>query len=161
MSTRASPEERARARPAELVSAGRGLLALAAAALLAPEALAADPAPVKALYHITGGVEEAIGAMRNIRNHLAADPTVKIVVVANGRGIDFLLDGAQDKNGNPFDAIVQDLVTQRVEFRACRFTLEARKIDPSKLLPEATLVPSGVAEAARLQAREGFAYIRP
>ena len=86
---------------------------------------------------------------------------VKIVVVANGPGIDFLLDGAKDKNGNPFDAIVQDLVTQGVEFRACRNTLTVRRIDPSKLLPEATLVASGVAEAAQLQAREGYAYIRP
>ncbi len=157
----APAQGRAITRPAEPFPAGRSLVALAAAALLAPEAFAADPSPVKVVYHLTDGIEQAVGAMRNVRNHLAADPTVKIVVVANGRGIDFLLDGAQDKNGNPFDAIVQDLVTQRVEFRACRFTLEARKIDPSKLLPEATLVPSGVAEAARLQAREGFAYIRP
>lgn len=113
------------------------------------------------MYHLTEGLEEAVRAMRNIRNHLDADPTAKIVVVANGAGIDFLLDGAMDRNGNPFDAIVQDLVTRHVEFRACRNTLTTRNIDPSKLLPEATLVQSGVAEAARLQAREGFAYLRP
>lgn len=141
--------------------AGRRLLALAAALALAPAALAADPAPVKVAYHLTEGIEQAVKAMRNVRNHLAADPTAKIVVVANGPGIDFLLDGAQDKNGNPFDATVQDLVTRHVEFRVCRNTLEVRKIDPSKVLPEATIVPSGVAEVARLQAREGFAYIRP
>jgi intracellular sulfur oxidation DsrE/DsrF family protein len=137
--------------------------ALVAAALLAPAALAADkaPAPIKVVYHLTEGLEQATGALRNIRNHLAADPGVKIVVVANGRGIDFLLDGAQDGNGNPFDAIVQDLVSQGVEFRACRNTLETRHIDPAKLLPEAKLVASGVAEVARLQAREGFAYVRP
>ncbi len=36
-----------------------------------------------------------------------------------------------------------------------------RKIDRSKVIPDVDIVPSGVAEAARLQAREGFAYLRP
>ena len=30
-------------------------------------------------------------------------PTAKIVVVTNGSGIEFLLDGAKDKNGNPYE----------------------------------------------------------
>lgn len=137
------------------------LAALAAVAALAPAALAAEKAPVKVVYHLTQGLEEAVRALRNVRNHLEADKAAKIVVVANGAGIDFLLDGAMDKNGNPFDAIVQDLVTQGVEFRACRNTFTQRNIDPAKLLPEASFVPSGVAEAARLQAREGFAYLHP
>jgi intracellular sulfur oxidation DsrE/DsrF family protein len=140
-------------------------LAALAGAPGATSAAEKAPAPekqqVKVVYHLTEGLEQAVNAMRNVRNHLAAEPGVKIVIVANGRGIDFLLDGAKDKNGNPFDATVQDLVTQGVEFRACQNTLTVRKIDPSKLLPEATLVPSGVAEAARLQSREGYAYIRP
>ncbi len=141
--------------------AARALGTLAAVAALTPLARAAEPHPVKVVYHLTQGLEEATRGLGNIRNHLKADPTAKIVVVANGAGVDFLLDGAKDKNGNPFDAIVQDLVSQGVEFRACRNTLEARKIDPSKLLPEAKIVPSGVAEVARLQAREGFVYVRP
>ena len=45
--------------------------------------------------------------------------------------------------------------------RVCRFTLERNKIDPAKVIPEATLVPSGVAEVSRLQFKEGFAYLRP
>lgn len=157
-------------RPARgLRRAARGVAALAALAGAAsvPWASATEKLPahekqqMKVVYHLTEGLEQAVNAMRNVRNHLAAEPGVKIVVVANGRGIDFLLDGAKDKNGNPFDATVQDLVTQGVEFRACQNTLTVRKIDPSKLLPEASLVPSGVAEAARLQSREGYAYIRP
>ncbi len=151
----------------------RGLAGVAAALAIAAAPRAADrhaaaekvPAPekgqVKVVYHLTLGIDEAAKAMRNIRNHLEADPTVKIVVVANGAGIDFLLDDAKDKNGNPFDATVEDLVTHGVEFRVCHNTLVSRHIDPSKLLPEATLVASGMAEAARLQAREGFVYLRP
>ncbi len=140
----------------------RALGTFAAVAVLAPVARAAEAArPVKVVYHFTQGLEEATRGLQNVRNHLKADPTVKIVVVANGAGIDFLLDGAKDAHGNPYDAIVQDLVSQGVEYRVCQNTLATRKVDPSKVLPEAKVVPSGVAEVARLQSREGFAYLRP
>jgi intracellular sulfur oxidation DsrE/DsrF family protein len=81
--------------------------------------------------------------------------------VGNGAGIDFMLDGAKDKNGNPFDATIADLKSQGVDFRLCRNTIVTRKIDPSKVNPDVSIVPSGVAEAARLQQQEGYAYLRP
>ncbi len=124
-------------------------------------AIASADGEVKAVYHLNEGIEQAVGALRNARNHLDADPTAKIVFVAHGKGIDFLLDGAKDKNGNPFDATVQTLKQRNVEFRVCRNTLTTRKIDPSSVIPDATIVPSGVAEIARLQAKEGFVYLRP
>jgi intracellular sulfur oxidation DsrE/DsrF family protein len=37
----------------------------------------------------------------------------------------------------------------------------SRKIDRKRVIPEATIVPSGVAEVARLQSQEGYAYIKP
>ena len=37
----------------------------------------------------------------------------------------------------------------------------SRKIAADKLVMEAKIVPSGVAEVARLQAKEGFVYLRP
>ena len=116
---------------------------------------------IKTVYHFTNGLEEASRGLGNIRNHLAADPTAKITVVTNGNGIEFLLDGAKDKNGNPYDLIVQDLKGKGVDFRVCNNTLVTRKLDPSKVIPDAVIVPSGVAEAARLQAREGYVYLRP
>jgi intracellular sulfur oxidation DsrE/DsrF family protein len=36
----------------------------------------------------------------------------------------------------------------------CRFTLERRNIEPAKVISDAKIVPSGVAEVARLQALE-------
>jgi intracellular sulfur oxidation DsrE/DsrF family protein len=130
--------------------------------LLAPAVFAADAAaPVKVVYHLTEGIEQASRAMSNIRNHLRADPGVKIVVVANGEGIRFLLAGAQEPNGKPFDAAITKLAGQGVEFRVCENTLSSHDVPRSSLLPEAKLVPSGVAEVARLQAREGYAYLRP
>ena len=83
------------------------------------------------------GNAQAGNAIRNIRNHLSADPSAKIVVVTHAGGVKFLLDGALDGNGAPFEAAVQELKGKGVDFRVCRFTLERNKIDPSKVIPEA------------------------
>jgi len=122
--------------------------------------MAADT-PVKVVYHMSEGIPQASRAINNIRNHLAADPTVKIVVVTHGLGIDFLLDGAVNQMEQPFAGAVADLASKGVEFRVCNNTLVSRKIDAAKLMMEAKVVPSGVAETAKLQAREGFVYLRP
>jgi len=114
----------------------------------------------KVIYHVNLGNEQATDALRNIKNHLAIDPTAKIVVVTHSAGVDFLLEGAEDKNGNPYNISVTELSTKGVEFRVCKITLERRKIDPKKVIPEAKLVPSGVVEVTKLQ-REGYAYLKP
>jgi intracellular sulfur oxidation DsrE/DsrF family protein len=138
-------------------------LALSAAglciALLAGPALA-DPSS-KVVYHVNEGTEKAVAVLRNVRNHLDAEPTAKIVVVTHGPGIDFLLDGAKDKNGNPFEVTVDTLGARGVEFRVCRNTLEVRGIDAKQVIAQAKVVPSGVAEIGRLQAKEGYVYLKP
>ena len=118
-------------------------------------------AEIKVVYHLSEGIPQASRAIGNIRNHLAADPTAKIVVVTHGLGIDFMINGATNQMDQPFAGGVADLVNKGVEFRVCNNTLVSRKIDLSKLAMEAKIVPSGVAEVARLQAREGFVYLRP
>lgn len=115
----------------------------------------------KVVYHITTGIDTAAGALNNIQNHLDADPKAKIVVVTNGAGIDFLLTDAKDSKGREFSGVVSELAGKGVEFKVCNNTLVSRNIDPGKLLMETMLVPSGVAEAARLQIKQGFAYIKP
>ena len=94
-------------------------------------------------------------------NHLNADPKARIVVVTHGPGIDFLLQDAKDSRGREFSSPVSDLAGRGVEFRVCNNTLETRSIPASKLLFEAKIVPSGVAEVARLQAAEGYVYLKP
>jgi intracellular sulfur oxidation DsrE/DsrF family protein len=116
---------------------------------------------IKVVYHLVEGIPQASRAIGNIRNHLAADPNVKIVVVAHGAGIDFLLDGATNATGQSFAGSVSDLVAKGVDFRVCNNTLTVRKLSPDKVLMEAKIVPAGVAEVARLQAQEGFVYLRP
>jgi intracellular sulfur oxidation DsrE/DsrF family protein len=131
--------------------------------LVLPAALAQEPKSdaIKVVYHLADGIEQASRGLANIRNHLRAEPDTRIVVVANGEGIRFLLAGAKERNGKPFDAAVAALAEQGVEFRVCRNTLSAHDVPVSQLLPQAKLVSSGVVEVARLQAKEGYVYLRP
>ena len=124
-------------------------------------AAAAPGDPVKVVYHVNEGNEQATAALRNIRNQLSVDPKAKIVVVAHAAGINFLLRDAQDKNGNPYEVTVQDLVSKGVDFRVCNITLQSRHIDPKQVIDEAKIVPSGVEEVSRLQSQEGYAYLKP
>lgn len=139
------------------------LLATAPIAQASPLAEAAVPAAAaqeKVVYHINDS-ENAMIALRNVQNHLNASKDVHIVVVTHGKGIDFLLNDAQDKSGNPYEPVVQALKEKGVDFRVCNNTLKSRKLDASAVIPEATIVPSGVAEIGRLQAREGYVYLKP
>jgi len=138
------------------------LAACAAFALAAGGVAVASPGdPVKVVYHINAGNDQATDGLRNANNHLMADPKAKIVFVTHANGVQFLLDGAKDKNGNSYDALVQDLMGKGVEFRLCRFTLERQKIDPKKVIQDVKIVPSGVAEVSRMQSQEGYAYLKP
>lgn len=140
------------------VSLKFALVALMAAASMS--AVASDDV-IKTVYHMSEGIPQASRAINNIRNHLNADPKAKIVVVTHGLGIDFLLEGATNQMDQPFAGAVSELASKGVEFRVCNNTLVSRKIDAGRLLMESKVVPSGVAEVARLQAKEGFVYLRP
>jgi len=132
-------------------------LALAIGLLLS----VAATAQIKVVYHLNEGIQQASRAIGNIRNHLNADPTARIVVVTHGPGIDFLLDGATNQMDQSFAGSISDLVNKGVQFRVCNNTLVSRKIPADKVVMEAKVVPSGVAEVARLQAQENFVYLRP
>lgn len=143
----------------QFVAAAVAAAALAAGAGWTPSAAAAEPTS-KVVYHVNDSAY-ATPALGNIRNHLNAEPTAKIIVVTHGKGIDFLLEGAEDKNKNPYNVTVQTLKDRGVEFKVCNNTLVSRKIDKSKVIPEASIVPSGVAEIGRLQAKEQYVYLKP
>jgi intracellular sulfur oxidation DsrE/DsrF family protein len=117
-------------------------------------------AQIKVVYHMDDS-SRATSAMRSMTNQLEAMPNTKIVVVALADGVEFLLTGAKDPRGNPYEPMIDDLVMQGVEFRACNNTLVARKIERGRLHPDVTIVDSGVAEISRLQATEGFVYVKP
>src|SRR5262245_14240627 len=84
--------------------------------------------PDKVVYHLNSGLEQASDGLRNIRNHLEVNPKAHIVVVAHARGVDYLMKGMKDANGNPYDVMVENLKTQGVEFNVCEITLRNRKL---------------------------------
>ncbi len=144
------------------------LLATAPMAQAASTAKAKAPAPAaapavaeeKVVYHINDASVARV-ALRNIQNHITASPDAKIVVVTHGKGIDFLLNDAKDEKGEPYQTQVAGLKEKEVDFRVCRNTLKGRNLDDSAVMMDATVVPSGVAEIGRLQAKEGFVYLKP
>lgn len=145
--------------------------ALLSATLILPAAHAAAPAKSakpaaeaaalqeKVVYHVNDASIARI-AMRNAENHVNSSPDAKIVLVTHGKGIDFLLNDAKDDKG-AYAPQVAGLKEKGVEFRVCRNTLKGRNLDDSAVIMEAQVVPSGVAEIGKLQAKEGFVYLKP
>ena len=124
--------------------------------LFSSQALAQD----KVVYHVNDAEHQALATLRNIRNHLDTDPSAKISVVTHAQGIDFLIDGAKDRNGSPFSATVAALKNRGVKFEVCEITLKNRNLKKEIFIEEADFTPSGVVRLTKLQL-QGHAYIRP
>lgn len=151
------------------LSRRRIALALPAAAALAAGVIGwrqwstgAGPAGqshARVVFHITES-DTATAALRTLNNHLEAAPGAQVVVVAHNDGVAFLLRGAHDETGKPYETAVRRFAARGVRFRVCSNTLVRQRIDASRVVPDATLVPSGIAEIGRLQSQEGYAYMK-
>lgn len=145
-----------------LAAPGVAALALAAYLTLARPWLTAPPQQApgeqRVVYHIAGG--NVAATLRTLKNHLDATPNLKVVVVAHNDGIEFLLAGARDETGAEYATPVRELRRRGVEFRVCGNTLTRRNIDARAVIPDAVLVPSGIAEIGRLQSQQGYTYLR-
>jgi uncharacterized protein len=140
------------------------LAALAAAAILSGCAggrSGQEGGPDRVVYHLSEGTAQASNGLRNINNHLEVNPNAKITVVAHALGVDYLMKGAADRNGNKYEDLVEQLKQRGVRFEVCEITLRNRKLSKDQFIADATFVPSGVAEITRLQQKEGFAYLKP
>lgn len=114
----------------------------------------------KVVYHFDDSAAQALKGLRNIKNHLDTDAGAQITVVTHANGVDFLMTDAMDRNGNPYEIAVQELVRRGVKFEVCEITLTNRKLKKDQFIPEASFTPSGVVRLAKLQ-HQGFAYIKP
>lgn len=139
------------------------LIATAVLVLGANLALAADYAKQKVVYHVNDNNEKQLAAtMGNIQNHINAvgKDNIDIKVVMHGNGVDLL----KIANTNPdMQSKVTNLKSQNVGFQVCGNTLKAKKINYKNDLfdvSEKDIVPSGVAELAKLQ-QQGYVYIKP
>ena len=114
----------------------------------------------KVVYHVSDAEAQALAALRNVRNHLDTDPGAKIIVVAHAQGVDFLMEGAKDKNGSPYAGPVSALKSRGVDFEVCEITLKNRGLKKDQFIQEADFTPSGVVRITKLQ-HQGYAYIKP
>lgn len=128
----------------------------------------------KVVYHVNyDNPKKQAGALRNIQNHINAvgAENLDLKVVLHGNGLALLLtpdalENTKMKHGNASDemqAKISGLKDQGVNFHVCANTLKGKKIDLTNDLydvEKADVVPSGVAELAKLQA-QGYTYIKP
>ena len=128
----------------------------------------------KVVYHVNyDNPKKQAGALRNIQNHNNAvgAENLDLKVVLHGNGLALLLTpdaltNTKLKHGNATDemqAKISGLKDQGVNFNVCANTLKGKKINLTNDLydvEKADVVPSGVAELAKLQA-EGYTYIKP
>jgi len=129
----------------------------------------------KVVYHINyDDPKKQTGALRNIQNHINAvgAENLDLKVVLHGNGLALLLEPEsldklkKFKHANADDkmtAKVTDLKGQGVDFHVCANTVRGRKVDVETDLYDVSgedIVPSGVAEVAKLQAM-GYSYIKP
>ncbi|MEI7786689.1 MAG: DsrE family protein [Betaproteobacteria bacterium] len=140
---------------------GLALSLNAAAQTSAPTAVQAEAD--KVVYHIDNTAAQATKGLRNIRNHLDVAPETQIVVVTHADGVDFLMEGAKDKSNPNIDygALVSALKARGVRFEVCEITLKNRNLSKAQFSMDAEFTPSGVVRVGRLQARQGYAYIKP
>lgn len=112
------------------------------------------------VYHIDDAAAQALKGLRNVKNHVDTDPAARITVVTHANGVDFLMTDAMDRNGNPYEVAVQELVRRGVKFEVCEITLKNRNLKNAQFIQEASFTPSGVVRIAKLQ-KQGYAYIKP
>ncbi|MEE9302704.1 MAG: DsrE family protein [Thiotrichaceae bacterium] len=129
----------------------------------------------KVVYHINyDNPKKQAGALRNIQNHINAvgAKNLDLKVVLHGNGLALLLNPdsldkvKKFKHANADDqmaAKIDGLKDQGVSFNVCNNTVKGRKVnlkDDLYDVEDADIVPSGVAELAKLQ-QQGYVYIKP
>jgi len=129
----------------------------------------------KVVYHINyDNPKKQAGALRNIQNHINAvgAENLDLKVVLHGNGLALLLEPdalarvPKFKHANADDqmaAKIDGLKSQGVAFNVCANTIKGRKVNRETDLynvDAGDIVPSGVAELAKLQA-QGYTYIKP
>jgi uncharacterized protein len=114
----------------------------------------------KVAYHLNDTATQALGTLRNLKNHLDTDPTAQIIVVAHAQGVDTLMLDAKDRNGNPYAIAIEELTRRGVKFEVCEITLQNRNLKREQFIPEASFTPSGVVRLTKLQT-QGYGYIKP
>ncbi len=91
---------------------------------------------------------------RQINNAKAQVPDLQIEVVFHGQAVFAVMNDSLQ-----FASRVKMAKEKGVNLAVCNNSLKRLKIDPSKLMPETTVVPSAVVELIKKQA-DGWSYLK-
>jgi len=117
----------------------------------------------KVVYHINSNDDKLINAaLGNIQNHVTAvgKDNIDLIVVMHGDGVDLLKKANKDPD---LQAKIINLKNEHVAMKVCNVTLKKKNIDYKNDLFDVSkedIVPSGVAELARLESK-GYVYVKP
>ncbi|MDS1142271.1 DsrE family protein [Pusillimonas sp. SM2304] len=120
---------------------------------------AASKEQTKVVYHINDAANQALAALRSMRNHLDTARNTKIIAVAHGDGIDFLQTDYKD--ADTVGPLISGLASRGVQFEVCEITMSRNELTKDDFVMEAQFTPSGVVRIAELQSKEGYVYIKP
>lgn len=148
-----------------LLAAFGAVLTIGAARAQAPGVPPGYYTDQKVVYENDGGSPDNAAYFRklltNVKNHVAAvgKDHIQLRVVDHGEGVALLQMANQDHD---LAARIDALKAEGVKFLVCNNTLSERHIDWHTLygVKQSDIVPSGVAELARLQGM-GYSYIHP
>ena len=108
--------------------------------------------PAKDIFEI-GAIAGSLESGPDIRGRISSRSSRYLAI---GPGVDLLSEDAEDRNGNPDDAAVMELSQKGINFRVCANTLSAKYLAKERILDNATIVPSGLSEIARLQLKKAM-----
>lgn len=118
----------------------------------------------RVVYQNSGGLPDDrayfLRVLRNIGAHISAtEGNVEISLVSFSGGVKVFRDAKTDPE---LAKAIDAALAKKVRFLVCANTMRAMNVTPADLhgVTEADVVPSGVAEIARLQGK-GYAYIHP
>jgi uncharacterized protein len=145
----------------------RLLSALVLSFVLAAPALAADAKPHRLLIQVDQNDPDVMNlALNNAGNviefYRAKGEEVDIDVVAYGPGLNMLRADASPV-ADRIKRFKDTAFPGKIQFSACNVTrqaMEKREGHPISLLPDATVVPSGVVHLMDLQ-EAGWSYVKP
>lgn len=128
-----------------------------------PLAANAAAQEMKVLFHLNSGnpahIREVLDEAENLlKLYQAQNQPARVEIVTNGQGLNLLLAGR-----SPYPARVSRMLKQygNLTFAACQNTMDkfTELGIPTRLLPGAIVIDSGVAQIIRLQ-QEGWVYIQ-
>ena len=135
------------------------MMTLLACLTLSPATRSADREAPGVVFHLDS--ETRMNRMlAQVARHHAFNPDIEARVILIAEGVKTAIEGAQDANGGQYSAQMEQLMASGIRIFACEATLNYYSLTEGDLAFGVETVPSGVAALGRLQAREGWGYIK-